>query len=243
MAPEPGTKAYAKKPFSGKKVLQSLPDGKQIAGRLLVGQCQGMTTRNRRCRQLTAHDYQFCTLHLAREWGLMVAPSRIPGAGLGVFAVNERLLGTAGKDAQGRPLPCNTCVVFEKGDSMGNGFGGEWLSEEDEIKRYGEGGSSYILTWYIKKNVDGPGMIDGFLARTVSSYCNDGNNVRKCANWPFRNNAAWEGKELTADTLICHGDEILWSYGAGYWNGRFSPTDSPSLPEPDSSRGAPPGDP
>ena len=216
--PEPGTSAFKRVPFSGRRVEQRL-ESHILSGPLLVSQCQSKTTTGRRCRRTTTCDYQFCSFHLVRNFHLMVAPSRIPGAGLGVFAVKEATLRRLGKDTDGRPVGDDATVVFANGDSIGNGFGGEFLTEKAYDRRYDGDASAYALTWYTdaKKTKEGPGLIDGFLARTISSYCNDAVNLTGDPEWSFWNNAAWIQKGLTAEALVCHGDEIFWSYGAGYW--------------------------
>lgn len=223
---EPHSRAYKKKPFSGKRVRQTLSNGETIEGRLLVGQCRARTSSGRRCKKVTSYDYQWCTTHLLRQWYLMVAPSRVPGAGLGVYAVREDELKRLGKDDKGRPNLSTNCVVFEKDSFIGNGFGGELLSLEDDRERYGSEGAAYILTWYIEGR-EGPGVIDGFLARTVSSYCNDAINLEDVPNWRFKNNAHWRGDRLIAIRPILHGHEILWPYGRNYWSDRVkTPSDS-----------------
>jgi len=233
--PEPGTYAFKRHPFSGRRVEQKLDSGGVLSGPLLISQCTGRTVSGRRCRRTTTYDYQFCSLHLLRDFHLMVAPSRIPGAGLGVFAVSESALRRLGKDEARRPIPDSGAVVFERGMSIGNGFGGEFLTDKAHERRYGSNASAYAITWYTdgKTHTEGPGVIDGFLARTVSSFCNDAVNLTGAQAWPFRNNAAWVKEGLQAEALICHGDEIFWSYGAGYWKGpRAVP---PSEPRPHSS--------
>lgn len=216
--PEPGTYAFKRHPFSGRQVEQKLRSGDVLTGPLLINQCTGKTVAGGRCRRTTTYDYQFCSLHLLRDFHLMVAPSRIPGAGMGVFAVSETTLRRFGKDNAGRPVSA-AIVVFERGDPIGNGFGGEFLTNKDHTRRYGCCASAYALTWYIdrKTRKEGPGIIDGFLARTVSSFCNDAVNLSDDPAWPFKNNTAWCGNGLEAEALICHGDEIFWSYGDGYW--------------------------
>lgn len=238
--PEPGTRAFKKHPFSGRRVKQTLHSGSVLSGPLLISQCRGQTVSGTRCRRTTAYDYQFCSLHLVRKFHLMVAPSRIPGAGLGVFAVSESALQRLGKDDAGSPIKDGSTVVFQRGDQIGNGFGGEFMTEETYEQRYGKDTSAYALTWYTNQNSDkqGPGLIDGFLARTISSYCNDAINLTGDPAWPFENNAAWVKVGIKSRALITHGDEILWSYGDGYWLGY-----APSAPEPDSSLDAPSDDP
>ena len=220
--PEPGTRAFKKHPFSGRRVEQKLTSGDTLSGPLLISQCTGKTVLGCRCRRTTTYDYQFCSLHLLRDFHLMVAPSRIPGAGMGVFAVSEGALRRLGKDEAGGPIPDTSVIVFEGGDSIGNGFGGEFLSDKAYVQRYGTDASAYALTWYMdhERAIEGPGTIDGFLARTVSSFCNDAVNLLNDPAWPFRNNAAWVTDGIRAEILICHGDEIFWSYGAGYWRDR-----------------------
>lgn len=214
---EPTSKAYRRAPFSGKHVEQRLADGARVRGRLLVGQCQHALRSGRRCQRMTTVDYQYCTFHLLRHWHLMVAPSRIPGAGLGLFAVNETKWRAYGKDNAGRPVPDAHVVVFAKGTRIGNGFGGELLSIDDEEKRYGDQGSVYALCWYPDGKNEAQGIVDAFVARTACSYANDAINLHCRSEWPFRNNAYWDGIDLRAETAIAHGDEILWEYGSGYW--------------------------
>ena len=219
--PEPGVRVFKKHPFSGHRVEQALDSGYVLSGPLLISQCRGKTISGRRCRHTTTYDYQFCSLHLLRDFHLMVAPSRIPHAGMGVFAVSEGTLRRLGKDEAGGPIPDASVVVFECGEPIGNGFGGEFMTDKAYTRRYGDNSSAYALTWYTdhEKKTEGPGIIDGFLARTVSSYCNDALNLTGNKTWSFQNNAFWGSNGLEAGTLICHGDEIFWSYGAGYWKG------------------------
>lgn len=223
VGPIPNTAAFKRKPFSGKKVTQEVSPGVFFEGHLLMSQCQATTARLDRCRRNTGWDYQYCNYHLLRDFHLMVAPSRLPGAGLGVYAVNEAQLRLYGKDKAGRPK-ATTHVVFNTGDTIGNGFGGELMDDEGYTKRYGDYGSLYALVHTIETHrpfTTSECTIDGFLARTVSSYCNDSVNVEKSPNWPYHHNAEWDDYDgLAAAVPIEHGEEVLWDYGAGYWGGR-----------------------
>lgn len=217
--PEPGTAAFHRKPFSGRLVRQRLATGVWIEGRLLVSQCNAHTQNGQRCRRTTSCDYQWCSWHLLRQWHLLLASSHIPRAGRGVFAVDADTLRRLGRDEKKRPYVAPDVIVFEKDAPIGNGFGGEFVSSRVHDKRYGQYRSAYALSWYRRDGKESPTCyVDGFVARTISSYCNDAINVHKKSDWPFRNNAYWRGDTLLALRPIHHGEEILWSYGNAYWN-------------------------
>ena len=223
--PGPESPAFRRRPFSGKRVRQRVSQDMWLEGRLLVSQCQATTAAlQQRCRRTTGYDYQYCGYHLLTVLHLVIAPSHLPRAGLGLYACDAEMLKKYGRDPDGRPIIDENTVVFDQDEPIGNGFGGELLIDKEYDRRYPEGESSYTLEWDPPKS--GPRLmdrhritVDAFVARTSLSYSNDPRNVHDHSIWPFRANAYWQGyaDHMRALTPIHHGEEILWSYGHMYW--------------------------
>ncbi len=147
---------------------------------LLRTQCTVMIG-NARCYRMTTHDYRLCDHHLLWKRHLIVAKSRIPDTGLGVFAVIPHLLpenirkllreGPYDPSTYTPDLKKSDTVVFERGHTIGgqgSAFSGEIISETEYDIRYGETQGEYVL------GVNTDVNHDETRARTVLSFCNDG---------------------------------------------------------------------
>lgn len=253
--PAPGTSAFrthlrSKTPFNGRLVQQRLVDVKtkepyMAEGRLLRTQCPVRTQDGRRCRNTTSYDYTMCNVHLLRQRKLVIAPSRIPGASLGLFVADVNELRKHGRDALGRPKP-SAHVVYKKGARVGGKgcvFLGEMLPDDELLERYPyPNGGEYAL------DMDAGYSCDEFLARTALSYSNDcidlqhpklarnyytnyGEPAKSTKQLPIVANAEAEryyhggvynvghcDTGLVALVPLCHGVEVYWSYTGEYGN-------------------------
>lgn len=192
------------------------PDGK------LQSQCSHRDNGGARCVESTGYDYRICNTHLHTICKLVVAPSRIPGAGLGLFAAHPNRNTDPGSRPTREPID-----VFAAEEEIADGFRGEVITLAEYWRR---GTHEYVLEY------DTPArLIDERFARTVLSYSNDAINLRdrqlrrnnytsrfhvrtRMDDWPFVNNVS--ASRPTADGLIhlqaicdvLHGDEIMWTY-------------------------------
>lgn len=172
-------------------------------------------TRTVRCRggasELCAEESALgplCPAHLAREYKVRVGPSRIPGAGLGLFAHDP------GAEAGER--------VFGRGERV-IPYEGETASVRTERQAIARdpGRRVYALDYSAGRRaytVDGSDPLRSSAAR----YANDAKapgtpkGVRNNADFRILDGAPW----LCASRAIRNGEEILVEYGSGYWGGR-----------------------
>jgi hypothetical protein len=201
------------------------------------------------CSRLTVHDYRMCDAHLLEYQNLIVAPSRIPGAGLGLFAMDVNLtepdvlrLLKKGPCAYADERLCPSLSrtkhnVFQHKDIIGQ-FGGEIVPVYILNHRYRETlHGTYVVA------IDDVYCHDESRVRTALAYANDGihlddalrrrNYVYRTGThvvyhdlgWPHVINARciresdMDFSQLAAIGSIGHGEEILWSYDC-----RMTPT-------------------
>ena len=196
----------------------------------LHGYCQ-----HTKCTRETTYDYRVCEQHLLEAHGLVVAQSRIEGAGLGLYAANTRLI-PPDHVSDHPPARVSNAVVFQHDAVIGGeefSFAGEMIDVSEYERRYGDGFGEYVLA------LDDNMNHDEHFARTALSYANDGVNTRDNLmrrnymhrhgthpvfhdpTWPHVINAiaclhpTRNVVRLRALGPICHGDEILWSYSGG----------------------------
>lgn len=130
-----------------------------------------------------------CQEHLRSEHRLDIRYSNIPGAGLGLFCHSP--------ESGDRP-------VFSKGETILE-YTGETLDAKQVEERYGNGTGPYVLK--LSEDMH----IDAALRRCAASIANGSKGI-------FTNNAVFVGSRIEATRSIMHGDEIILSYGVGYWS-------------------------
>lgn len=218
-------------------------DAAQAAQETLVSQCNHVISRGRRrgqrCRHTTQTDYRRCEEHLVADWHVVVAPSRIEGAGLGLYAVNPSLVSRRYLKLPPRsrspPAPCRLSepALFCKDDRIGC-FAGEIISSDDYDVRFRD--SHYFAPYVL--GISTESSHDETFARTALSYANDGVNITDPllrrnyiyrtathvvwhdTTWPHVVNCYCDNSDATAENRACllalgdirHGDELLLSY-------------------------------
>ncbi len=223
-------------------VLESVTDG---GDDVLRTQCQAYRADNVRCTEKTSYDYRMCSEHLLMCRHLVVAPSRIAGAGMGLFAVDPSKL-PVGYDMCTAPPRKAHVVVFRHNHTIGGAgctFAGETIDDQEFDVRYGDQLGEYVLDMGGEHGF----MHDESTARTCLSYANDAIDVRDAllrrnfvhetgrytlwaaVDWPHVVNARSSQARvgggiqcLKAIGPIAHGDEILWSYSGAHDASRLS---------------------
>lgn len=170
-------------------------------------QCEYMIpSARRRCKLRTRRAWPYCWQHAQLVDHVIIRKSRIPGAGMGLFACDRSRL----KDD----------IVFKKGDRItiyarkgraGVTALGEFMTDDALSDRYGECVTSPYGVDTARKNLS----VDTACQRTIASYANNANShVQANAKmvWAKRNTELW----LEAKKIIRNGDEIMWYYGDTY---------------------------
>jgi hypothetical protein len=205
---------------------------------VLRSQCSHRLSRGRRkgerCRHLTRYDYRLCDEHLAKDLGLVVARSRIQGAGMGLYACDYRLLPrrylrTA--DERDPPNQRPSHRIFSRDELVGH-FAGEIIDGDEYESRYKRfnGFAAYVLGITPKLSHDES------MARTALSYANDGVDLADAQlrrNYFHKSGAHVVWHNLSSSAVIntyckydrehgraclhtlgpvTHGEELLWSY-------------------------------
>ena len=151
--------------------------------------CQASTASGGQCKNSTCERFPYCWVHLKQIDGLAVKPSTIAGAGKGLFA-------------EKRFRPGETVARYSARRVSATSSGGD----------YSLGiGANRHLNSDSKQNF-------------VGRYANDPRGTTKRANVRFsKSNNVQQRKgratqPMKATKAIRKGDEVLVSYGAGYWN-------------------------
>lgn len=156
------------------------------------------------CTRRTRKALPYCFWHQRSLLHVIIKKSKIPGAGLGLFACDPK------RD-----------VVFKKDDPIaiyarreqGSATIGEFMSEKELLDRYGECLTApYGVDTMKKKQV-----VDTACQRSIASYANGAESQAK-ANAEVRWVKNKRGNELMlyAKKNIHDGDEITWYYGNSY---------------------------
>ena len=177
--------------------------------------CQAMTKKGHQCTKTACHDTQYCYTHLKQMKQVVVAPSRIRGAGLGLFCSTSKDIGDAERKAKHEP-------VFKKGDIIVH-YGGQQLTVAETNERYDYDQEYKDRSGEIKvrriqptapyglqktRNV----VLDGMCHRGAGAYANA--DEKK-----YNAELADRTGNIRATKRIYKGDEILVHYGARYWKG------------------------
>jgi hypothetical protein len=151
--------------------------------------CQADTAGGGRCKNSTCDRYPYCWVHLKKIDGLVVKTSTIAGAGKGLFADK-------------RFRPGETVATYSARRVEATSSGGAYTLDI---------GPNRHLNSDSKQNF-------------VGRYVNDPRGTTKRANARFSHSANVQQKKgratqpVKATKVIRKGDEVLVSYGAGYWN-------------------------
>lgn len=157
------------------------------------GQCTAHTKAGHRCRIITAKVGPMCWIHTKSKLGVQVKPSKIKGAGLGLFAT--------------RKIPANTVI---------DNYRGQVLDQLEAERRHN---IAYIFKVNKNKYIDavktnsGPARYAND-CRSTAFDCNASLAVN-----PRQENVTLKVKNKP----IPAGKEILASYGEGYWKKREAP--------------------
>lgn len=149
------------------------------------------------CNETALQDMTFCPQHLAECCSVRIAPSRIPGAGLGLFATDE--------------IDAGQLIGIYVGETLTPAELSARYDYRDERGRLVEQTAPYAMTG--RNGV----IVDSIEVRNFVAYANDARHSGFSNNAHMRN-----GLELYAKTDIHAGDEILYAYGPSYWKGRMA---------------------
>ena len=130
------------------------PHKPEFSCNLARKQCKGHGTK-KRCQRRVSIGFEFCWQHLQITHHLKIKPSLIPGAGLGLFAVNPSV------NAKG--------VVFHNKTVIFPSFGGIAMTEDEIDNRYGDE-SSDVAIYAIR--LDGDRFVDAACLRGVLAHLN-----------------------------------------------------------------------
>lgn len=178
---------------------------------LVEKRCKSILHNGDRCRNMTALVHPYCIECLPRKFNVSIRDSNLgPKVGKGLFVTDySKKLGD---------------VVFEKGDYICP-YLGEFVSKNELQRRYCESSTRPEVTTITTPYAFNTGKydIDGALYRGPAVYANDAKGSG------YRNNSSLEFDEdskklkLYATRKIRNGEEILTSYGSGYWRGFHLP--------------------
>ena len=165
------------------------PDPDAAGNRQMATQrCAAMTRKGqgRQCRQLTRIGC-LCWNHLARDAGLRVKRSTVPGAGRGLFAERD----------------------LEAGADLGV-YSGLEVSGPEALR--GDRSGAYALEVKRGLLIDAAPT-----NAAVTRFANDARGTSKRPNAAFRRNPRTGEVHLKATRRIRRGEEVLVSYGPAYW--------------------------
>ncbi len=173
-------------------VYKQSQNGKEFRCNLICKQCMGHDTkRDKRCTKKSCFALPYCHEHLAKNAHLVIKPSGIQDAGLGLFALRD----------------------FMKHEYIIEYIGLKWTQEQINAI-YGD--SKFDFAPYAIKLGDDGYYVDAACFRSVAAMANDARSRSK-NNATFRLSLDAEQVFVVAKKLIKSGEEIFVSYGAKYW--------------------------
>lgn len=169
---------------------------------LIIRQCTHLKVPgvlNSQCRKRVEIGLDMCWIHLLAVQHLRIKASRIPGAGLGLFAEI--------------PNVGNYTRVFRKGNVICR-YNGQNITNAERENRYGDNTGPYILQLSgNQQNLAARRFEDAALERGIGSIVNHTNTANRInAHLRKRNNRM----VLIAARDILNGSEILTTYGNDY---------------------------
>lgn len=149
--------------------------------------CSGKTANGAPCRRRTCKTFKYCWQHLLKETGLFVKPSKVPGAGDGLFT--------------SKPIKKNTNIAK---------YEGERISKTELDRRYGDATAPYVLEYPRGVFIDARST-QSSIARYANA-CDYPGNRRAC-----NAKLSGVNGYLRSTKNIASGAEILTPYGSEYW--------------------------
>lgn len=176
-----------------------------------------------RCKRNVCIGIPYCRDHMRMELSLEIKRSKLPNAGLGLFAYDPK---AAAKDEPVFPgfedytqeygnrklkkLPKDYFYVVE--------YRGRIVKTSSVDKLYGEGDEN-VVPYAVPANKDGTLLIDAAQVRGIGSIANDAtltSLVEKIDNNCIINIGHDRKTYVIASRNIYHGDELYCSYGDNY---------------------------
>ncbi len=185
--------------------------------------CTAKNKRGARCKNKSCFDLNYCWVHLRALKKLQIGPSRLPGVGKGLFAQTTKKVLTPAQLLKLNTTPYGQradikaqFLVFDRGDIIGK-YVGEAMTKPELDKRYAHdvgGGVDADFTAPYGVETENGRIFDSLCHRNFVSYANDprGSNLQENAK-------LLDNLQLKATRRIWKGEEILWKYGADYWDG------------------------
>ena len=164
-------------------------------------QCKAITSRKRRCKRTTCKYGPYCFQHTRSIEGVEIKKSKLPGAGLGLFATRKHKKGSRISSYGGEVI---SKAVHENRDS------GYALSIGQ-----GAGPNAKILDG--RATSSGNARYVNDCRKADKKHCPSGNNVKLPILRRPRNGGPVKGK-LKVMKTIQEGQEIYAPYGRGYWS-------------------------
>lgn len=166
---------------------------KHFDGKLESLQCLFIKVNGEQCLKHCVIGLPFCCIHTKIAYKLVIKPSTIPDAGLGVFVQDNKLEPNA--------------IVFKKGQ-LRFPYYGKVINEAELIDRYG----GYTAPYGIKLN---KGLYeDGALMRGIGTLVNHQTNAR--SNCKFALNPKTNLINITNTKALRSGEELFVNYGRIY---------------------------
>ena len=153
--------------------------------------CVAITHAGVQCNKRTCKYQPYCPVHLRSSLGLVVKPSKLPNAGLGLFTL--------------RDIPKKVIVCPYEGEEVNRKVINErYGNEEGDFAPYGIDGTA-----------TGKWGRDSACNRGVGSYANHA--VESQANVRFASNQRSHSINLVSKKSIPAGSELLVNYGTQYF--------------------------
>jgi hypothetical protein len=175
--------------------------------------CTASKINGSRCTKRTCKYGPYCWIHTRTKLYLKVGPSTIKKAGMGLFV--------------DKPGAEEGELVFGPNIDAGTGFGkgkichyneSEPISQLKLERRWGP--SDNTLAKYALRVGDGK-YRDAYKTNDgVGRYTNDCHNTKKRCNAKFTVSPRYQTAYIAAEKKIYNKQEILISYGTGYWKSK-----------------------
>lgn len=160
-------------------------------GEVQTVQCSFTKPNGEQCKNRVCIGQPYCWLHERIGHHLKISASKIPGAGLGLYAHN-------GKD--------NNEIVFKKGELICPYYG-EVIDQNELISRYGSKTAPYGVEIQANQIYE-----DGALQRGIGSLINHFPKQKNCRFSVSKKKRI----NVIATKNIRNGEEIYTSYGRSY---------------------------